>query len=109
LIDATGAPIPTSSEPHAGAVWIHARRLADGTRVIQLIDLLDQADDHWDAVRQASPRRSGWQVRWGDRDGSAPMAMSPWTAAGAARPMASAGGGRWRLPAFRRWLVVTAP
>lgn len=107
LLDGVGRPVPCSPDPRSGAVWLRMTRAPDGTRVLQLVDLLEQDDDHWDARRQASPRRSGWTVRW---PGRAPVAMSPWTGGGVARPTSAAANDRgWRLPIFRRWLVLAQP
>lgn len=105
LRDAQGAAIPISSTPTAGAVWVQGHATPDGTTVIQLVDLLDQVDDRWDAVRQPSPTRRGWtlaaHVNGVGRTG---VVLSPWTARGAARVRRGDD-----LPAFRRWLVVVAP
>lgn len=110
LVDAAGRPITVSFEPRAGTVWIRATRGRDGTRMLQLVDLLGQDDDRWDDPRQAAERRSGWRLRWVGVAPTTPVAMSPWTAGGDARrlrpdPTADT----WRLPAFRRWLVLAHP
>ena len=104
LLDGDGAPIPTSPTPSAGSVWIRAATTPTGSRVVQLVDLLAQADDRWDAVRQASPDRGGWRLRWPEP--AAPVAMSPWGSHGEAAALARHPSGDWSLPAFRRWLVV---
>jgi len=101
-----GGQIPISASPQAGSVWARAATLSDGTTVLQLIDLLDQTDDRWDAVRQASPSRIGWRLKW--PVASAPITMSPWTGAGDALAADAHASGGWSLPRFRRWLVVTA-
>lgn len=104
LVDGEGLPIAVSDTPRAGAVWIRTSRTADGTLVLHLVDLLDQLDDRWDAVRQPSPMRRGWRFRWAASPEAADLvAMSPWTDRGEARRLADN-----RLPAFRRWLVVVA-
>jgi hypothetical protein len=79
--------------------------LPDGTSVLQLIDLLGQTDDRWDAVRQASPDRVGWRLRW--PRAAAPIAMSPWTSAGETVAGVADVSGEWMLPTFRRWIVLT--
>jgi hypothetical protein len=110
LVDAAGRPVPTSPEPEAGKVWARTTRGGDGTLVFQLIDLLDQAADHWDEPREPSPRRTGWRLRWAGTGRTAPAAMSPWTTGGDARRLeAERGAETWRLPGFRRWLVVVRP
>jgi dextranase len=110
LVDAAGRPVPFSLEPRAGAVWVRGTRLPDGTRVLQLLDLLDQREDRWDDIRQPSPSRSGWRLRSRDPERAAPLAMSPWTAAGAARRLSiGARDDAWRLPRFRRWMVLARP
>lgn len=105
LFDVHDDPIPTNSSPRAGSVWVRASTMPDGTRVLQLIDLLSQTDDRWDAVRQTSPKRSGWRLRWPTV--VLPVAMSPWGTGGQAGAVVSHPSGDWSLPAFRRWLVVT--
>ena len=100
LLDAAGGRIPLSVTPVAGAVWVRASVAPDGSRVVHLVDLMDQTDDRWDAVRQTSPRRTGWRLKtW--HAGTGCIAMSPWTDGGAARDVVDG-----RLPSFRRWLVV---
>ncbi len=110
LVDAAGREITLSSEPLAGTVWVRVTRSPDGTRILQLIDLLDQADDRWDDIRQPAPRRTGWRLRWAGAGDAALVAMSPWTAGGEARRLdPDATREMWRLPGFRRWLVVAQP
>ncbi len=105
LRDATSAPIPVSPTPAAGSVWVRASRTTDGTIVVHLLDLLDQTDDRWDAVRQPSPVRRGWRLDWpGHAVGTGMLAMSPWTAGGQAGRVDADD-----LPTFRRWLVIAAP
>lgn len=102
LSDGEGRPISISNGPQAGAVWIRAARLTDGSLVVHLVDLLDQLDDRWDAVRQRSSRRNGWRLNWRSPGGAADtIALSPWTDRGEPHPIIDD-----RLPAFRRWLVV---
>ncbi|MEO6207111.1 MAG: glycoside hydrolase family 66 protein [Candidatus Limnocylindrales bacterium] len=99
LLDAAGDRIPLSVTPVAGAVWVRASVAPDGSRVVHLVDLMEQTDDRWDAVRQPSPRRTGWRLT--TAAGTGCIAMSPWTDGGAARDVVAG-----RLPSFRRWLVV---
>ncbi len=104
IIDGSGGPVLQASEPMAGSVWTRATRLADGTRVLQLVDLRAQPDDRWDAVRAPVDPAEGWRLRWrGARD---LVAMSPWTDHGRAHALGAAPGGSFGLPAFRRWAVV---
>lgn len=100
LRDAAGLRIPLSLTPVAGRVWVRATVAPDGSRVVHLVDLMEQTDDRWDAVRQTSPRRTGWRLETG-HVGAGSIAMSPWTDSGAAREVVDG-----RLPSFRRWLVV---
>ena len=110
LADATGQPVAVSAEPRAGAVWVHATHGPSGTRVLHLLDLIEQSDDRWDDVRQPSPRRSGWGLRWSGAVPTGLVAMSPWSDAGAARRLDHGPiDETWRLPPFRRWLVLTRP
>ena len=103
LIDGAGLAIPTSTTPEAGKVWIRVREVS-GRRVLNLVDLRAQSDDRWDTGRDVSPRNSGWRLM-GLAD-AAPVAASPWTAAGAAAALRPDVSGGWRLPSFRRWLMV---
>ena len=104
VTDGDGVAVALSDEPTAGSVWGRATRLSDGTRVLQLVDLRGQPDDHWDALRAPSPRVARWVVRW---PGAASLvATSPWTDAGRPRSIEAAPDGSARLPAFRRWIVV---
>jgi hypothetical protein len=73
------------------------------------VDLRSQADDRWTAPRQPTETAQGWGVRW--PRATAPLAMSPWTRGGdptALRPHALEAG-TWRLPRFRRWIVLHDP
>ena len=103
LRDTAGHVIPTSITPEAGKVWIRIREVS-GQRVINLVDLRAQSDDRWDTGRDASPRNTGWRLV--GLLGAAPVAASPWTAAGDARRLRPVVSGGWRLPSFRRWLMV---
>lgn len=104
LIDPAGRPIAVSDTPRVGAVWVRVSRTSDGSVVVHLVDLLGQQDDRWDAIRQPSPARLGWRIRYRKGpDADDVVAMSPWTGHGEAQRLT---GGR--LPAFRRWLVVVA-
>ncbi len=104
ILDAAGAPVPTTTCPAAGHVWLRAGRLG-GARVVQMVDLRSQVDDRWDTGRQASPPVDGWRVA-----GSSmvrPVAASPWTADGDALSLEPTDGDRaWVLPPFRRWLML---
>lgn len=103
IVDQVGAPVPTSTLPRAGAVWVRIRTTPEG-RVINLVDLRAQADDRWDEPRSVSPRASGWRLT--STVGTAPVAASPWSRGGSARPLSAHPAGGWRLPSFRRWLTV---
>ncbi len=108
LIDADGRSIPMSDQPEAGRVWVQVARTAEGARVLQLIDLRDQPDDRWDALRTPSPNVEGWRIRWPGVGGQ-PIATSPWTADGDASLLMPEPGDEpcwFRLPPFRRWLLV---
>jgi hypothetical protein len=103
LVDAGGGSIAISSEPRAGAVWARVTRLADGRRVLNLVDLRSQPDDRWDARRSIAAPVADWRIRW---PGSGELtAASPWSAAGRARSL-TAGSVGVALPPFRRWLIV---
>src|SRR5258708_19798579 len=79
LVAAGGASIAISSEPRAGAVWARATQLADGRRVLNLVDLRSQPNDRWDALRSIAAPVAGWRIRWpGSGELTAP---SPWSAA----------------------------
>ena len=105
--DSDGLLVPLSPEPVAGAVWVRGADTAAG-RVISLVDLRSQANDRWTEPRQAVEGARGWSVRW--PGATAPVAMSPWTANGEARSLRAGHGegadAPWRLPAFRRWLLL---
>ena len=104
LRDASSTPIPVRRTPTAGSVWVRASRTTDGTIVVHLVDLVDQTDDRWDAVRRPSPVRRGWRLYWPDHSvGTTRIAMSPWLASGQAQRLDDDG-----LPTFRRWLVIAA-
>lgn len=105
VLDPEGRSLPLSSVPRAGAIWVRASHAPDGTRILQLVDLMDQLDGRWDEPRRPSRRRAGWRLRQACQQ--TPVAMSPWSTGGIARPLSPGGcDGVWRLPAFRRWLVV---
>ncbi len=109
LRDAQGRPIPVSPQPDAGHVWLRAARTPKGLRVLSLVDLRDQRDDRWDAVRQRPATVTGWRIRL---PGFRPplVAMSPWTAHGEPAQLragrATSEGLAWTLPRFRRWLLA---
>ena len=96
--------VPLSAEPVAGRVWARATQRPDGSRVLQLVDLRAQPDDHWDALRAPATKLVGWRLRW--PDASDLVAMSPWTDHGQAHRLAIRAGGLAKLPSFRRWLVI---
>ena len=102
-----GALAPMSHVPSAGKVWVRATS-TDAGPVVQLIDLRGQTDDRWTEPRDVGPASDGWTLRW--PAASAPIAGSPWTARGEfAALRLGRERGTWRLPAFRRWLVVNDP
>ena len=104
LTDRSGAFLATSVEPAPGAVWVRGTRTSDGRPVLHLIDLRSQTDDRWDTGKDPSPSESGWHLAGRGLEG--PVAASPWTARGEPlRPAPTASGG-WRLPRFRRWLML---
>lgn len=103
--DGGGRLVPTSATPTSGSVWVRATVTPDFTRVVQLIDLLDQVDERWDAERQPMNTRRGWRLVWPDEERPPrQVAMTPWSGRGAARRMVAGA-----LPPFRRWIVVAAP
>ena len=104
ILAADGTPIPWNAKPEAGAVWARATRLADGSRVLQLVDLSSQPDDRWDALRAPVEIATGWRLRWpGAWD---VVAMSPWTDGGRAQSLQVEPDDSARLRAFRRWAVL---
>jgi dextranase len=109
LADGDGRAISTSLLPEAGAVWVRSVLTLSGRRVLQLVDLRSQSDDRWDAPREAPRTVAGWTLTW--PGGVRPVAASPWSRGGDAVMLRRAGGpawpaGSWRLPPFRRWLMV---
>jgi hypothetical protein len=106
LVDADGRPIPVSATPEAGAVWVRATTTPTG-RVVQLVDLTAQQSDRWDDVRQPSPDRSGWVLRW-DGGPERLVAATPWHGRGAAAAVQRSASGARALPSFRRWLLIAA-
>ena len=104
VVDADGAAVSVSSEPVAGAVWARLTRHADGTRVLQLVDLRGQLDDRWDALRTPAQDTTGWRLRW--PSARRLVAMSPWSRGGQAVPIAVGRNDTASLPTFRRWVVV---
>ena len=85
---------------------MRAAALPDGRRIAHLVDLRQQADDYWDEPKVRGPRASGLCIEWDAIE--APVATSPWSHEGDARPLRSCRTPRlaWALPAFRRWLMV---
>lgn len=108
LADGSGAAVPVSAIPQVGAVWARATRLPDGTRVVSLVDLGDQADDRWVAPGTVSRVRRGWSVRSTGVAAETVRVASPWSADGAAMAPADRGG-ELRLPVWRRWILLVAP
>jgi dextranase len=109
LADDAGEAIPTRLLPEAGAVWVRSVRTPSGKRVLHLVDLRSQSDDRWDAPREAPRTVTGWTLTW--PGGLRPVAASPWSRGGLAVTLRREGGparqsGSWRLPPFRRWLMV---
>lgn len=105
--DRAGHTVRTADRPVAGAVWVTASVLTDGRRVLHLLDLRGQVDDHWDEPKAPAQPVSGLELEWpGLRH---PVAASPWSRRGDALPLRSlaVAGTGWRLPSFRRWLMVT--
>jgi len=104
LRDAEGAPIRLSSTPAMGTVWVRATRTSDGRPVVNLLDLRTQPDDRWDTGKTVSPEVTGWRLGADLRE---PVAASPWTMASDAAALRMEAADGWRLPRFRRWLMVT--
>lgn len=103
FIEADGRALPLSSEPHAGAVWVRAIRTRDNRIVIQLVDLLNQPSDEWDAPRQPAVRRDNWRLSWRGIDRSW-LSASPWSNSGAVQLLSPAP--VLRIPAFERWAML---
>lgn len=104
--DEAGNEVCLSHEPRAGRLWATAWRTPDGRRVVHLVDLRDQAADHWDELREPSSLVRGLRLDWPDL--RRPVAATPWHRSGDAVPLARADERPvWRLPPFRRWLLVT--
>ena len=99
-LEADGQSLPLSSEPRAGMVWLRALAQGDGAIAVQLVDLLDQTADTWDAPQRPALMRRNWQL-------TAPRATkewlfaTPWDKGGLAQELGSAP--VLRLPAFKRW------
>jgi dextranase len=106
LVDADGRPVPTSDEPVAGAVWLRATDLLGVAEVLHLIDLRGQEDDHWTTPSQPAGVSRGLHLRWPGAE--ALLAASPWSGGANLRAVIRARDGAWRLPAFRRWLMVAS-
>ncbi len=108
ISEAEGTPVPLTSEPQAGAVWIRATQTPAGP-VVSLVDLRAQSDDRWTSPRQPTGPARGWTVHW--PGSTAPVAMSPWSRGGEPVDLSRRAAGRasWRLPTFRRWIVLHDP
>jgi dextranase len=104
IIDADGASVRWSAVPDAGAAWVRAVRTPDGRRLLHLVDLRDQTDDHWDEPKRPARRTSGLRLRWAGLERA--VAVSPWSRAGDALPLRVGPDRRVTLPAFRRWLML---
>jgi dextranase len=109
LADDAGRMLATSSLPEAGAVWVRSVLTPSGGRVLHLVDLRFQSDDRWDAPHEAPRPAAGWTLTC--PASVRPVAASPWSRGGDAVAMSPARGagtsaGAWRLPPFRRWLLV---
>jgi dextranase len=106
LLSHGGRTVSTSPRPMAGAVWVAASRLRDGRRVLHLVDLRGQADDHWDEPKAPARPSAGLILEWAGL--RRPVAASPWSRRGDALRLRSVGGSDigWRLPPHRRWLMV---
>jgi hypothetical protein len=87
-----------------GTVWVRATRTSDGRPVVNLLDLRTQPDDRWDTGKTVSPEVTGWRLGADLRE---PVAASPWTMASDAAALRMEAADGWRLPRFRRWLMVT--
>ena len=105
--DHEGHIVRTAERPVAGAIWVTASQLTDGRRVLHVVDLRGQTDDAWDEPKVPARTVSGFELEWpGLRD---PIASSPWSRRGDCLRLRSpsAAGATWRLPTFRRWLLIT--
>ncbi|MFV2063943.1 MAG: glycoside hydrolase family 66 protein [Chloroflexota bacterium] len=106
VLDADGRTIVTSSRPLPGTIWAVATSAPGGQRVLHLVDLRDQEDEHWDSPKHRPRLNDGLRLHW---PLCAPVAASPWSAqgdAGTLRLATAARGGVWVLPPFRRWLMI---
>ena len=103
LIEADGRPLPLSDQPRAGKLWVRATRTADGQLALQLVDLLQQDSDEWDAPRRPAVRRRNWRLCWHGVERRW-VAASPWSAGGLARGLPA--GPRPAIPAFERWTML---
>ncbi|MEX2547641.1 MAG: glycoside hydrolase family 66 protein [Chloroflexota bacterium] len=102
-IGADGRPLPLSSEPRCGSVWVRAIRTRDDKVVIQLVDLLDQPSDEWDTPRLPAVRRDNWRFSWSGNE-KRWLSASPWSNSGAAEPLSPAP--EFRIRAFERWAML---
>ncbi len=105
LQDADGRDVRWSAIPEPGMVWARAARVAAGQLMLHLVDLREQADLYWDAPKRPALEAEDLRVVW--PGAASPVAASPWSSDGDVRPL-SRDGGAWRLPPFRRWLMVVA-
>lgn len=102
-IEADDRKLPLSSQPRAGTVWVRAVRTPDGRVAVQLVDLLDQGSDEWDAPRQPAVRRVNWRISWNGLNRQWHFA-SPWPNGGLAQRLRS--NAPLRIPAFERWAML---
>ncbi|HUR16825.1 MAG TPA: glycoside hydrolase family 66 protein [Candidatus Limnocylindrales bacterium] len=104
VIEMDGRVLPVSSEPQAGAVWVRGTRTGDNEIAIQLVDLLGQVSDEWDAPRKAAVRRENWRVSWRDGSQRPSLFASPWSYGGAMQQLSP--GRVIPIPAFERWAML---
>ena len=107
LRDADDAPIPATTVPRAGTVWVSRVGTPSGS-VISLVDLRHATDDRWTSGHAPAGANRGWRLGI-DGGGRSRLAMSPWTRGGEPVRLAEAGDGWSRLPTFRRWVLVHQP
>ncbi|HUG48763.1 MAG TPA: glycoside hydrolase family 66 protein [Candidatus Limnocylindria bacterium] len=102
-VEADGRALPLSSEPRARAIWARAVRASDGKVIVQLVDLLEQPSDEWDAFRQPAVRRDDWRFSWHGLERRWFFA-SPWSNGGTAQQLSPAAVPL--IPAFERWAML---
>jgi dextranase len=102
-IEADGRALPLSSQPDAGTVWGRAVKTRDGKVIVQLVDLLDQSSDEWDAPRQPAVKRGNWSFSWQGMERRWHSA-SPWSSGGMALQLPPAA--LHPIPVFERWAML---